>query len=236
MDDEASEEPESASRDLLGLKGYGDAKKAQTDAVIDFVERVCGPAADQLGLMLSDQMSYWRASNALRICQKFADRLKTAKGKASVNPRVYLEAIEQGSRTNDDNLQSMWAGLLASSATSDSDSDEDVIFTHLLSRTSSGGAKLLQLLVQKATPENNYAMMSAMWSPGVDIVVDVEELLKTIDSNDRKRLERELYHLCANGLMKFQESMMHMGDFSELKSLYVMVENLAIDLVKRCDG
>src|SRR5262249_23255855 len=59
-------------------------------------------------------------------------------------PRIIHEVIENGSLTDDDGIQKMWAGLLASSATSEGKDDSNIPFVDILRRMTSGQAKLIE--------------------------------------------------------------------------------------------
>jgi len=84
-----------------------------------FLGRICLPAAEEFGQLLRDRIKYWRAVNASKIAAMAEARLRALNAGKSVqaHPRLVGAIIEQGSWTDDEEVQQMWAGLLASSCT-----------------------------------------------------------------------------------------------------------------------
>jgi hypothetical protein len=109
------------SLDLLGLKSFGKAIEIATKSLIEgataFLGRICLPAAEELGLFFRDRVSYWRAIQASKIAEKAERTLKSQPENEHVHahPRLIGMAIEHGSWVDADEVQEMWAGLLASS-------------------------------------------------------------------------------------------------------------------------
>ena len=85
------------SQDILGVKSFGDAINTATKGLVNgagaFLSRICLPASEEFGLFLKDKVSKWSGENALQ--------------------------IEKGSWVDDNKVQDMWAGLLASSCNED---------------------------------------------------------------------------------------------------------------------
>ena len=129
--------------DLLGIKGLSDSVKIATQGLLDgasaFLSRVCLPAAEEFGLALRDRVSAWRARNAARMLNR-ANSVYLSNNPRStdrLSPRLAHIAIEEASWIDDDQVQEMWSGLLASSTSPDGQSDENLVFMNLLKQLSS---------------------------------------------------------------------------------------------------
>ncbi len=113
-------------KDALGLRPIAEAAKRLTDASVDaasaFLSRICLPAAEEFGLLLRDRVHAWRATNLAAIAVKAEQKLLAASLEASAkhaHPRLVGLIVDQGSWTESDEAQELWAGLLASSCTED---------------------------------------------------------------------------------------------------------------------
>ena len=191
--------------DLLGIKGLSDSVKATTQGLLGgasaFLSRVCLPAAEEFGLALRDRVSAWRAGNAARMLSGTntiylsnnpdpADRL---------SPRLAYVAIEEASWMDDDQIQDMWSGLLASSTSPHGHSDENLIFMNLLKQLSSLEVKILRFAVEQAP---KYASPHGLALPQ-QVTVSIDKLPELFGIQDLQRLDRELDHLRELGLIGF---------------------------------
>src|ERR1039457_4472912 len=107
------------SLDILGVRPVAKAVDRTTEASLAgasaFLSRICLPAAEEFGLLLRDRVGHWRATNAAKIAAKAEQLTAGAKGRLEAHPRLAWQIIEKGSWTDDEVIQNMWAGLLASS-------------------------------------------------------------------------------------------------------------------------
>lgn len=143
------------STDLLGIAPYGEALntavKRSFDGVEAFLKSVCMPALDEVGLMLKDQVRYWRLCNILRIIEKAKGKIEFTDEQLQIkaHPRVALAIIENGSLNDDDEVQELWAGLFASSCNGSGQHDENLIFVDLLKQLTNNEAKILKYACEK---------------------------------------------------------------------------------------
>ncbi len=85
--------------------------------IADLINRLAGPLADELGMMLGDKMKVYRVKNWVRTIGKTARILRDAGVPANaVPPRLFLPITEACSVEDNESLQEMWAGLLATAA------------------------------------------------------------------------------------------------------------------------
>ena len=219
--------------DLLGIKGLSDSVKITTQGFIDgasaFLSRVCLPAAEELGLALRDRVSAWRARNAVRMLSKAntvhlsnnpnpADRL---------SPRLAHIAIEEASWIDDEQIQDMWSGLLASSASPQGHNDENLIFMSLLKQLSSLEVKILRFAVEQATKmASSHGLIMAQ-----SVIVSTDKLPDLFDIQDLQRIDRELDHLRELGLIDHGGGIQAIGNYADLRP-----SPLAIHLYVRAQG
>lgn len=190
--------------DLLGIRGLSDSVRIATQGLIEgagaFLSRLCLPAAEEVGLMLRDKVSAWRAGNAVRMLSR-ANSIylsNSASPTDRLSPRLAHVAIEEASWIDDDQVQAMWSGLLASSTSPDGRSDENLLFMNLLKQLSSLEVSILRFAVEKARKYTGHHGL-ILSEPLNGIPAD--ELPKLFGVKDLQRIDRELDHLRELGLI-----------------------------------
>ncbi|MDP9313651.1 MAG: Abi-alpha family protein [Chloroflexota bacterium] len=220
------------SLDVLGVKPLADAVNTATTRSFDgasaFLSRICLPAAEEFGLLLRDRVSAWRASNALKITQKAEALLNSQKGSENkhAHPRLVAQIMEQGSWIETDELHNLWAGLLTSSCTDDGKDDSNLMFIDLLSRLSASQALMFEHFCENVP----LTVTRAGWLlPTAPLSIDMRELQKITNVDDIHRLDRELDHLRALGLIDG-------GSEMELKLVVASPTTLGLHMYTRCHG
>ena len=188
--------------DLLGIAEVGKALAPLSKAALKvtesaiggaeaFLGRICLPAAEEFGLLVRDRVSHWRACNAAAIAEKAQAKLEGRDTPGlHAHPRLVSEVIGKGSWTDDDALQDMWAGLLASSCTENAD-DSNLIFTGLLGQLTS----LQVIVLNLACTHSIKYTRRAGFAHADPIRLTLQELESLTGVNDKFRLDRELDHL-----------------------------------------
>lgn len=189
------------SLDILGIKGLGDSIRLATEAFIEgasaLLGRICLPAAQELGLALRDRVSAWRARNATRMLHDAYGLLPPGLDpEERVPPRLASIAIEESSWIEDDDVRSMWAGLLVSSMSVGGLSDENLLFMTLLKQLSSLQVRLLTYAIGQA---RKLSIGGLPFARGPKF--PVSELATLFAGVDIHRLDRELDHLREIGLI-----------------------------------
>lgn len=83
----------------------------------DLVHRLTGPVCDDIGAMISDSMKPYRAKNLVNTFRKTEQILREAGLPANAVPtRLLFPIVEASSIEDDETLQEMWAGLLATAS------------------------------------------------------------------------------------------------------------------------
>lgn len=114
------------------------------DVAKDFVDKLILPPAEELGLLIKDQISLWRFNNQVRILNKA--KLVCEKNNISVKaipPKLLCPYLEHASLEDDDELQDKWAILLMNMV----DSQQNIqnhVFPYILSQLSRDEFKLLE--------------------------------------------------------------------------------------------
>jgi len=165
-----------------------------------FLGRICLPAAEEFGQLLRDRIKYWRAVNASKIAAMAEARLRALNAGKSVqaHPRLVGAIIEQGSWTDDEEVQQMWAGLLASSCTQSGTDEENLLFINYLQQLNSTQAKVLNHACNaapKKVQENGL-----IWAD--DLFCSAAKVRELTGVEDIQRLDRELDHLRVLGLIE----------------------------------
>ena len=83
------------------------------------IQKMFGPAAEEIGLMFRDKARVYRLKNLLSVVTKTDELLRANSANLHTVPlRTLLPIIEGASLEDDDALSKKWAGLLASAAVS----------------------------------------------------------------------------------------------------------------------
>jgi hypothetical protein len=142
-------ENETKSEDAFGFKPFGEAINIGTQGLVDsasaVLSRICLPAAEEFGLLLRDRISLWRLIQTAKIVEKADKKLRSQPNyeQKHAHPRLVGAIVEQGSWMDADNVQEMWAGLLASSCTEDGRDESNLMFINLLAQLTSSQARML---------------------------------------------------------------------------------------------
>lgn len=85
--------------------------------IADLINRLAGPLADEFGMMLGDTARVFRVKNWVRTVRK-TERILSDAGlpPKAVPPRLFLPITEACSVEDNESLQEMWAGLLATAS------------------------------------------------------------------------------------------------------------------------
>ncbi len=198
-----SEENTNSSLDVLGIKPIGDtalfAVTKSFEGIEGFLKMVCVPALEEIGLLLKDNVRYWRLKNILKMLDKAKGKLNFENEQLHIqaHPRVALSIIENSSLIDNDVVQDMWAGLFAASCTTTGQEDENLIFVDLLKQLTFSQAKILKYSCENA---GKITFGNGLLG-GVTLQVDGKILTEITDITDIHRLDRELDHLCSIGLI-----------------------------------
>jgi hypothetical protein len=187
------------SVDVFGVQPLAEAVKIATKGAVDgaaaFLGRICLPAAEEFGLLLKDRVSHWRTRNLVSISDKTKEIMEQHGGIEGLqaHPRIMNEIIEKGSWCSEDDVQSMWAGLLASSCTTDGKDESALVFINLLGQITTAQARMLNHACR--TANKKLTLDGLLYAEKISLTP--EELADIWQDNDIYRIDRELDHLRA---------------------------------------
>lgn len=107
---------EDKSTSLINLGSLTQPLDTATKGLIDgagaFLSKICLPAAEEVGLLFRDRVSYWRALNLAKVLKKTESKLKGEF--RNISPKLILPIVEGASLEENEELQDLWAKLLSS--------------------------------------------------------------------------------------------------------------------------
>ena len=102
----------------------------------DFLGRLINPAAEEVGLLISDNIKYFRFKNQVRILLKAKDYVEKKNIKIKEIPiKILVPLLENASLEDNDTLQNKWANLLVNMIDSEKNL-QNQIFPYILSQIS----------------------------------------------------------------------------------------------------
>lgn len=120
------------------------------DIAKSFVDKLVLPPIEELGLLVRDQISYWRFNNQIKILNKAKSICEKNKiNVKAIPPKLLCPYLENASLEDDDELQDKWAILLVNMV----DSQQNIqnhVFPYILSQLSKDEFNLLEsVLIEK---------------------------------------------------------------------------------------
>jgi hypothetical protein len=111
---------------------------------------VAGPAAQEIGEMIKDEIRPYRAARQMQLAEKTARRLQEAEIKpVAVAPKILLSVFENAGLEDDEEMHDRWATLLANAATPGFEFAISIVFIEILKQLSPREAVYLDVLVQQ---------------------------------------------------------------------------------------
>lgn len=189
--------------DVAGVEALAGTVDKATEAgmagAAAFLSRICLPVAEELGLLFQDRVSWWRQQNALKIAHK-AEQLtkRLAMGDdVQAHPRLVHMALESGSWADTDEVQDMWAGLLASSLTKGGSSDDNLVFMNVLSQLTRYQAVIFNGACESAVK----LLTSAGFVIARELIMDRAAVCDLAGCEDFHLVDFHLDHLRETGLL-----------------------------------
>src|SRR6266571_7156024 len=182
---------------MAGAAGeWGETAKILVSAL----DRVCTPVAEEAALILRDKLHAYRVRNLVAMAKKLQPLLEDVPAGDQAPPRLAAAVMEHASWTADDQIQGMWAGLLASSCSPGARDDGNLIFIDLLSRLTAPQVRILDV-VCRDVPKRAQGGLIGVQSA---YLLDREQIMSISGLDDLARVDRELDHLRSIGLLDDQ--------------------------------
>lgn len=180
--------------DPLGANSLAKSVQCVTEGTVkgagNLLSRICLPAAEEFGYLIQDKVKHWRARNVEKTLEKANSKLPS-NDNLSAHPRIVCDIIEKSSWIDDDYLQEMWAGLLASSCENNNPTDDNLIFVNILNQLTSGQVRILCYACENA---KKYANIDGLPS-AEELRITVENAKEIMGIQDIQRVDRELDYL-----------------------------------------
>jgi hypothetical protein len=196
--------------------------KGVVDGAGAFLGRICLPAAEEFGLLLRDHVKHWRNKNFVRITRQAEELIanKSADVPPRLHPRVLQSIYENGSWSDEDVLQKMWAGLLAA-ACFDGGTDQSIFYVDILSKMLKNEAVLFEHVCKSTEWRITWVENTVEALP---LFTEPNRLRAVTGLNSFEDIEEAISHLQHLGLVK------HESNLSESKTeQYDSVENEEFD-------
>jgi len=130
-------------------------KSGAFDKLADIAQKLAGPLAKEVGLMMAESVRVYRLKNWVSVVRRTEKILEDAAlPPNAVPPRMFLPILEAASVEGDENLQGLWAGLLAS-ASEKADSLSPA-FIETLKQLKPSEARALQLIFLQAEQQLSF--------------------------------------------------------------------------------
>lgn len=115
----------------------------------DFLGRLINPAAEEVGLLISDNIKYYRFKNQVRILLKAKEYVEKKNISIKEIPiKILVPLLENASLEDNDTLQNKWANLLVNMIDSENNL-QNQIFPYILSQISIEEYEGLKELIDK---------------------------------------------------------------------------------------
>lgn len=138
------------------------------------------------------------AEQAIKITARAQKKYREAFGEEDLHapPRLIGSILEHGSWEDDERVQDMWAGLMASSCSKDGKSQDNLIFINLLSSMTAAEAKLVAFACKNV--KKMRTSTGLLIAEGRSFTTD--ELMIGAEISDLLVLDIAIDHLCQLGM------------------------------------
>jgi len=196
-----------------------------------FVDQICPSISEDVKVLFRDRLSTFRVGNAIEIALKAEDMLGSGSyaDRKRAHPRLLMRVLEDGSWTDDDAIQRLWAGLLVASCTEEGDDESNMEFIALLSDIAS---EHVQIFATACARANVFVSESGSVS-SQPLVFTLEELGKITSLHDLNRIDVDIDHLTVFGLF---EKRVKSSSYSSVTDAVIRPSSLGLELYARCHG
>ncbi len=160
----------------------------------DLINKLAGPMAEEFGIMLGDKVRVYRVKNWIKTVEKMERLFREAGLSANaVPPRLLLPIMQASSVEDNETLQDMWAGLLATAS-----QETDAVspsFVETLKQLNPDEARHLQWIHANPLETSSLGVISRHWGGPANV---------SFDTYERLGLIRRVYVLTKPGPEPFQ--------------------------------
>jgi hypothetical protein len=214
---------ETKPEDMLALVRLSEA--------VSMLSHICPNGAEEIGQLLRGRLSNHKVANAIEITLKAQSLLAAnfATEALRAETRLVVRTLEDGSCTEESWLRQFWAGLLATSCTTDGIGELNSVLVELFSQLTTYPVRVLVVVCTRATKvEAESGLIFAK-----PLACNLEELMQTTGSRGLQ-IERDLRRLAELGLIERKDA----SSQALLQSNQVLITPtcLGLQLFAHCNG
>ena len=193
-----------------------------------FMRRICPSADAQITERFHKTLSNVRAYNIVEVTLR-AERILAQEANAYcmvAHPDVILRILEYGSWVDEEWLQDLWAGLLASSCTFEGHDESNLVYVNLLSKLSPLPTQILTMSCAKL-------MMESAAASRAHLACSADEIARITRSNNLVKIYKSIGELSELGLVERNPRTASPANPGEAKA---MPTQLGLEMFTRCNG
>jgi hypothetical protein len=198
-----------------------------------FLQRICPPAADEIRQQLHVRHSNKRVASAVEIALR-AEQLcgeRDGSGSLLAHPDLVVRIIENGSWAEDEWIQGLWAGLLASSCCADGQDKSNLVFIELLDKLTPIHLRILSAACRKGTE----VIASGESKSTLTLYFTADELIEASGSTSFVRIQQTIGHLSTFGLLADSKRPSYISATEKTKTKTTPTA-LGLEMHARCSG
>jgi hypothetical protein len=196
-----------------------------------FLHNLCPSADADIRALLREGLSNYRVASAIEITLK-AERLLSFGPNAErmhAPGKLVQRILENGSWSEAEAAQQLWAGLLATSCTYAGQDESNLTYINLLSQLTTSHVRILSAACTKAAKfMAGFERVSSR-----PVTLSAQDMTRITGSRDLIRAHRDLEHLADLGLVTMT---VRSSSFSPIEGTDVSPTNVGLQLFARCNG
>lgn len=198
---------------------------------LSFLHHLSPSADDEIRLLLREGLSNYRVASAIEIALK-AERLLSF-GPNSERMRapgkLLLRILENGSWSEAESSQQLWAGLLATSCSYTGQDESNLTYINLLSQLTASHMRVLSAACTKAAKfMSGFERVSSR-----PVTLSAQDMTRITGSRDLVRAHRDLEHLADLGLVTMT---VRSSSFTPIEGTDLAPTSVGLQLFARCNG
>ena len=200
----------------------------------EWLERLLGPAATEIGELLADNVRHWRAKQAMRIVLESRARIdaRHIDEPRSVPPSVLIPLLEAASLETEQELHDWWVELLTT-ASDPSESPVSSAFPRILAELSHTEARILNWMYEKGSHSDSLEQFHS-----VAKLSDIRGHVAGLEDLDVLTFKPIVSNLCRLGLSEPRHHIVTRSGGSVSTQVYdqLVMSPLGAEFVHACRG
>lgn len=196
-----------------------------------FLSRICPLEANEVMDLIHSGLTKARTANAVQILLRAESFLPpdSDDSRLGARPRIIAKILEVGSWAEEQWIQQLWAGLLATSCNANGGDESNQSFVDLLGKLATVHVRILRYSCLRATNILSIAGPFALAS----VICTREEIMEITGSRELLRIERDIQHLRDLGVLDENSNSASSSSHYEAN---ITPTRVGIDLYTRCKG